>query len=832
MAVLVRSGRASIPALRRALAGAGCRWRWPATRPRWCRSPPSAPCSTRCGAVVNLDNDDPRRTATSTRARRRAASVAARRPRRHRRAGAGPGAPRRGRRRRPRRRVASPGPRRELLREAVLDQVILAGLAGQRPGVAKARRPVAAAARTPGELDACVTAEEVLWALWAGTALAGAAAPAIDARRRGRAARPPRPRRDVCAVRDGRPGRGAARPHVGVADFLATLVAQQIPADTLAERGVRGDVRPPADRAPVQGPGVAAGGGGARPGGRLARPASPGDPAPGRPDRRRRTRCRPPPRASCSPRSGDCSTSPAPARASAWSSRRSPRPTTTASSRPGSSTSSASGSSTAGSAAPAAVAGGAGRRAAPHRRRPTATRALREAAAATAGPAGRRASAPASAGPGGGPGDLVGHPRLQREPTQPVAAADEPVRLSASALTSLAQCPARWFLEREAGGERASTQAQGFGNMVHALADRVGRGEHRRRARRRRRADGARRRGVGASSPSAPRGRAARARRRSAKALARFLELAPAPGARTVVGHRAAGPRRGDAARRTAGQASRVRRPARARRRRPGRGGRPQDRQVRPDRREIEDNPQLGLYQLAVDNGAVDDCSQRRAEPGGAELWQLRHDGRAQLKVQARSRRSPTSPAHRPVETQLMAAAAAMRAEAFPARPGGHCEHCDFARSARPRARARCCRDHRGSTIATPADLQAVMGTALRVSPQQWAAISAPLEPAVVIAGAGPGKTTVMAARVVYLVATGQVPPEQVLGLTFTTKAASELAPPDPGGARATPASAGRAVQRRRRGACSSRRSRPTTPTPRRCSPSTACGSATSRTPG
>ncbi len=61
------------------------------------------------------------------------------------------------------------------------------------------------------------------------------------------------------------------------------------------------------------------------------------------------------------------------------------------------------------------------------------------------------------------------------------------------------------------------------------------------------------------------------------------------------------------------------------------------------------------------------------------------------------------------------------------------------------------------------------------VSPQQWDAISAPLSPAVVIAGAGSGKTTLMAARVVYLVVTGQVRPDEVLGLTFTTKAASEL---------------------------------------------------------
>ncbi|GAB2637654.1 hypothetical protein GCM10027270_28130 [Nocardioides ginkgobilobae] len=77
--------------------------------------------------------------------------------------------------------------------------------------------------------------------------------------------------------------------------------------------------------------------------------------------------------------------------------------------------------------------------------------------------------------------------------------------------------------------------------------------------------------------------------------------------------------------------------------------------------------------------------------------------------------------------------------------------------------------------IRTPEDLQRAMGTPYAPSPQQWRAISAPLAPAVVVAGAGSGKTTLMAARVVHLVLTGQVRPDEVLGLTFTTKAASEL---------------------------------------------------------
>ncbi|MEA5154715.1 ATP-dependent DNA helicase [Raineyella sp.] len=63
----------------------------------------------------------------------------------------------------------------------------------------------------------------------------------------------------------------------------------------------------------------------------------------------------------------------------------------------------------------------------------------------------------------------------------------------------------------------------------------------------------------------------------------------------------------------------------------------------------------------------------------------------------------------------------------------------------------------------------------IRFSPEQLAAITAPLEPGVIIAGAGTGKTTVMAARVVWLVASGMVRPDQVLGLTFTRKAAREL---------------------------------------------------------
>ena len=58
---------------------------------------------------------------------------------------------------------------------------------------------------------------------------------------------------------------------------------------------------------------------------------------------------------------------------------------------------------------------------------------------------------------------------------------------------------------------------------------------------------------------------------------------------------------------------------------------------------------------------------------------------------------------------------------------------------------------------------------------EQAAVIAHPLAPLLVVAGAGSGKTATMAQRVVYLVATGQVRPDQVLGLTFTRKATAEL---------------------------------------------------------
>lgn len=74
----------------------------------------------------------------------------------------------------------------------------------------------------------------------------------------------------------------------------------------------------------------------------------------------------------------------------------------------------------------------------------------------------------------------------------------------------------------------------------------------------------------------------------------------------------------------------------------------------------------------------------------------------------------------------------------------------------------------------SPAELAGELGL-FPPTDEQAAVISAPPGPLVVIAGAGAGKTETMAARVVWLIANGYAEASQVLGLTFTRKAAGQL---------------------------------------------------------
>ena len=417
-----------------------------------------------------------------------------------------------------------------------------------------------------------------------GTAPTGAPAAARPPRRGGpgRPPRPPRPRRGLRAVRERRPRRGAAG-HTSVATFLATLRAQEIPADTLADRGVRGEAVRLLTAHRSKGLEW-----------RLVVVAHVQEGA--WPDLRRRAtllqadrigrdglRAAADPRARCSPRSAGCSTSPAPAPAqrlvvtAVAVARRRRR---------------------AALALPRTSSARDGRRTASGRpRRPLSLAGLVAELRRTARRPRRSPSRCATPPP-------AGWPAAGRRPTshgRPVAAgADpatwwglrEPSRVRAAGAPGrraarrsrpapsrgCSTCPAQWFLEREAGGEVvSSSQARASarsctrsptGSPTASSTDR------------RRRPDGAGRRGLGpAGVPHAvvarPRARGGRARRST-----RFVAWHQPPGRAHRARHRAGAPRRGDAARRPGGPAARVRRPARARRGRPGRGRRPQDRQV------------------------------------------------------------------------------------------------------------------------------------------------------------------------------------------------------------------------------------------------------------
>ncbi|MGW3037756.1 ATP-dependent helicase [Streptomyces sp. NPDC001178] len=280
------------------------------------------------------------------------------------------------------------------------------------------------------------------------------------------------------------------------------------------------------------------------------------------------------------------------------------------------------------------------------------------------------------------------------EPTEskvPLRNRDQPVVLSGSALDQLANtCALQWFLGREVKADAPATAAQGFGNVVHVLADEVASGHTP--------ADLAvlmeRLDSVwNALAFDAP-WKSAQEKENARVALERFLKwhVMDRTGRTPVASEHGFDVtlEAGDYEVRIRGSMDRVEADGEGRAYvvdfKTGKQA--------PTAREVARHPQLAVYQLAVREGAVDEAFDGiRPESGGAELVQLRQgaarrDGGETLpKVQAQD---PVEGAAGEWVGELLAnAAGKVLDERFTPSAGQHCSHCAFQAScsARPEGR-------------------------------------------------------------------------------------------------------------------------------------------------
>ncbi|MFD3436448.1 ATP-dependent helicase [Streptomyces sp. NPDC058685] len=266
------------------------------------------------------------------------------------------------------------------------------------------------------------------------------------------------------------------------------------------------------------------------------------------------------------------------------------------------------------------------------------------------------------------------------EPTHsrlPLRDRNEPVTLSGSALDQLANtCALQWFLGREVKADAPATAAQGFGNVVHVLADEVASG--------RTPADLAvlmeRLDSVWDALVFDAPWKSRQEKQHARVALERFLRWHVMDrGGRvpTATEHDFdVTLEAGEYEVRIRGSMDRVEQDAEGRAYvvdfKTGK--------QTPTKDEVAHHPQLAVYQLAVREGALDDAFDgRRPEPGGAELVQLRQaapkkeGGEALPRIQAQEALTGEW-----VGDLLATAAGRVLDERFTPSAGQHCTHCAF----------------------------------------------------------------------------------------------------------------------------------------------------------